>query len=687
MINLKTQILISFYNDFHRWPLWIPVFFGLGITIYFSLSFEPPLWWAYGGIGFFIVALCMSRLHIIFLTFLACGFCTFGFSIAMLRTHILQTSMLHYALPTLLLTGTITQVELRPTKTGTFYQRLILTDPHANTSEKLPQKIRLTLKGKRERLWPGQRIRLLVKLSPIADPSIPRGFDFRRQAYFNGIGATSFALSVPEIVSSSSSFFLELEKKREQVTAFFIHTMPPPLGAIAAALITGDKAAIPDEIREDFINSGLAHILAISGLHLSIIAGVVFLIIRRGITLIPFLSLHYNSKKIAAFGTILMSLLYLILSGFGIPAQRAFMMISLVMSAIIIDRTALSTRTVAFAAFLILLILPESLLSPSFQLSFAAVIALISGYEVWKNPLAHWMMGGGWLRSFLTYSGGVVFTSLLATLATLPFTIYLFHRFSLHAIEANLVAVPLTSLVIMPSALMTCLLTPVGWGAWPHWVFEKSLELLITIAATVGSWPGANIGVSHPPLFAFILVVIGGLWLCLWQQRWRMGGLIPILIGCLGLLWHDPPHVLIDGQGKLVGLYDGKTLSVTSTRRGKFTTTTWQQHLGTQNINTLPCTDGVCKTNFRDIPIVISSDDTHQPCQADVVLIRLEPSVTPCPDALLTLDWYDLWRNGGHAVWLNSQEIRVEKVNQIQGKRPWTRRAIPRKERLPRKTR
>lgn len=681
MINLKKQFLLFFLNDLQRWPLWIPVFFGIGISLYFNLSAEPSPWWAYGGIGLFALSLRIVRLKIIPLTLFVISLTFLGFSIALLRTHLLQTKMLNYGLSPLLLEGKVSQVELKPTKKGILYQRILLSDLQSDTTEKLPQKVRLTLKGKRERLWPGQRVRLLAKLSPIADPSIPGGFDFRRQAYFNGIGATGFALSIPEILSSSSSFSISLEKQREKVTAFFIQTMTPPLGAIAAALITGDKASIPENIREDFINSGLAHILAISGLHLSIIAGVIFLVIRRGIALIPRLSLFYNSKKIAALGTILMSFLYLMLSGCGIPAQRSFMMISLVMGAILIDRTALSMRTVAFAAFMVLLILPESILSPSFQLSFAAVISLIAGFEVWKNPVGQWISGGGLFRAWFVYGGGLVFTSLLATLATLPFTIFLFHRFSLHAIEANLVAVPLTSLVVMPSALLTCLLEPLGLSSWPLWIFEKSLGLLVKIAAIVGSWPGANIGVSHPPLSSFLLIVFGGLWLCLWQQPWRRWGLVPMALGLVLSCWKKPPHLLVDGLGKLVGLYEGKTLYVSSTTRGKFTAESWQQYLAAKEIKSLACIEGVCRTTFKDIPILISHHQDNQPCEKGAVLIRLEPSKAACPESYLTIDWYDLWRKGGHALWFGTQEFHMKQVNTFQGNRPWTRRAIPRKER------
>lgn len=677
----KKYLMTPFFQDFHRWPLWIPVFFAMGISFYFSLSFEPSFWWGWGGVGFFIFSLSIARLKVWWLTLFTLSLITLGFSIALLRTHYLKTEMLHYALPTLLVEGEVSQVELKTTKLGSMYQRLILVGLKAPTAEKLPQKIRLSLKGKKERLWPGQRIRILAKLGPIGDPSVPGGFDYRRQAYFTGIGATGFALSSPEILSSSSSFVAEFEKKREKITAFFIHRMTPPLGSIAAALITGDKAAIPDAIREDFINSGLAHILAISGLHLSIIAGVVFLLIRRGISLIPHLSLSYNSKKIAALGTLLMSFMYLLLSGLGIPAQRSFIMISLVMGAILIDRTALSMRTVAFAAFIVLLILPESLLGPSFQLSFAAVISLIAGYETWKNPLTHWIVGGGRIRAFLVYSGGLVFTSLLATLATLPFTLYFFHRFSLHAIEANLVAVPLTSLVIMPSALLACLLTPFDLGAWPLWVFEKSLGLLTKIAATVAAWPGANISVSPPPLFSFILMILGSLWLCLWQESWRKWGIFPIILGILSMGWHRPPRLFIDGQGKLVGLYDKDILYVSSTRKGKFTAESWQRYVAAQEIKPLNCLEGVCKVVLHNIPIIISHPQAHQPCEKGAILIRLEPSQLPCPTSSVTLDWYDLWRNGTHALRIEPSGIHIEKATIAQGRRPWTRQAISRKKR------
>ncbi|MBX9621253.1 MAG: ComEC family competence protein [Alphaproteobacteria bacterium] len=680
-MNIKNFISSSFYGDLHRWFLWVPVFFGCGISVYFSLYEEPSILWGYGGVVIFLLSLIVVRLQLFKILFLAVGFMIFGFSVALFRTHLLRTTMLHYSLPSLILEGEVAQVELKPTKAGNLYQRLLLTNLKAETAENLPQKVRLSLKGKRERVWPGQVIRLRAKLMPISDPGIPQGFDFRRQAYFNGLGATGFALSPPEVLRETFGWQSHLAKKREKITDYFLKTMSPPLGAIAAALITGDKAAIPEKVREDFINSGLAHILAISGLHLTIIAGVVFAVFRRGIALIPPLCLAFNSKKLAAAATIFMTFLYLVLSGFGIPAQRAFIMITVVMGAILLDRTALSMRTVALAAFVILLLMPESLLGPSFQLSFAAVIVLVAGYETWRNPLSSWMVRGGILRKKIAYCGGLIFTSLLATLATLPFTIYLFHRFSVHAILANLVAVPLTSLVIMPLAFLTCVLTPLGLGDFPLWVFEKSLSLLLQIAEVVSSWPGSHIWVSHPPLSAFILTVFGGLWFCLWHQPWRRLGLLPLTLGCVLGFQGNLPQVLIDGQGKLVGLHEGNNLYVSSSRKGKFTAETWQKYLAAKEVKPMACDEGVCQSSLQGIPLIVSSEKERQPCVKEAILIRLEPSEQACPEARLVIGWYDIWKAGGYALWLTEKNLHIEKVRESQGMRPWTGRAIRRRDR------
>jgi len=679
-MGYRERLLSSFFADRHRWILWAPVFLGSGIAGYFNLPFEPSQAWAWGGLLLFCLSLWGAFWR---LPRLAIGFIGLGFAAAFVRTHSLHPHMLHYPLPPLIIEGRVAQVELRPTKTGRFFQRILLTHLKIDLLHVPPQKVRLTCKGQQKRLWPGDVIRIRAKLAPVADPTLPGGFDFRRQAYFQEIGATGFALSRPEIREKEHTFATRLEKRREKITAFFLTHMKPPTGAIAAALITGDKAAIPERVREDFIQSGLAHILAISGLHLTIIAGVVFMVIRRGLALIPSLCLAFNSKKIAALGTILMTFGYLVLSGFGVPAQRAFIMISLVMGAIMIDRSALSMRTVALAAFLILLTTPEALLGPSFQLSFAAVIGLIAGYETWRTPLSQWMGHGGMIRKLILYGSGLAFTSFLATCATLPLTLTLFHRFSLHAIESNLLAVPLTSLVIMPSAFLTCLLAPLGLGAYPLGVFENALRLLLMIAKTVGSWPGSYIPVAQPPTLFLPLVVFGSLWICLWQQPWRRWGVIPLGVGLVLVFCPNPPHILIDGQGKVAALLQDGTLSVSSTRKGKFTIQTWAKQWAVREVQPLPSKDEVAQDILGKIPVIIAASKTSQPCVKDAILIRLEPSQKSCPAAMLVIDWFDLWRGGAHSLRLTPQGLQIETVRKRGNYRPWEKQPRSRRRELP----
>lgn len=672
-ISLKVWLARQFYGDKSRWPLWSPVFLSFGIALYFRLPFEPSPFLAYGGIFLGTGVFWKKQPLFSRLLCLVLGIVSLGFTASFFRTHALNTVMLHAPLPPIYLEGTVTNVELKPTLKGTFYQRLILALP----SPSLPQKVRLTVKGKHPHLWPGDLIRINAKLSPIPDGALPGAFDFRRHAYFQGIGGTGFALSPPAIRGAVSSWKFSLEKKRAQITVFLLEKLPSPQGSIAAALITGDKSAIPEEIREKFIDSGLAHILAISGLHLTIIAGVVFAILRRGLSLIPSLSLVYNTKKIAALGTIFVTFCYLVLSGFGIPAQRAFMMITLVMGAILMDRMALSMRSVALAAFLILLSAPESLLSPSFQLSFAAVVGLIAGYERWQNPLTKWMTRGGIVRKVMLYIGGTALTSCLATLATLPITLYSFHHFSLHAVEANLLAIPLISLVIMPLAFLSCLLIPLGGGMIFLGILGKAIALLVYSATLISSWPGAHISVAQPPFSAFCIIILGGLWVALWQQSWRWLGLIPIFWGGALAFLKDPPHILVDGRGKVAALYDSSTLYLNSKRRGKFTVESWAAALGATKKEILICEGESCQGKVQGIPVYISTLKEAQPCVSNAILIRLEPSQRSCPQALYVLDWYDLWKGGSHALWITDKGIRVEKVRSTQ-QRPWSKKAIPR---------
>ena len=211
------------------------------------------------------------------------------------------------------------------------------------------------------------------------------------------------------------------------------------------------------------------------------------------------------------------------------------------------------------------------------------------------------------------------------------------------------------------------------------WVLEKSIHLLVKIASFFSHWPGSNIPLPHPPLISFVCVVMGGVWLCLWQQPWRRWGLFPIVLVCGLAFFNDSPDILIDGQGKIASFYEPPILYVSSLRKGKFTADMWSKNVAASRIQLLSCKEGSCERNIREIPIVISFLKERQPCIKGAVLIRLEPSQRACPEARSVIDWYDLWRGGSHALWIRSQGIHLKKVRPSSGHRPWERRTISRK--------
>jgi competence protein ComEC len=427
--------------------------------------------------------------------------------------------------------------------------------------------------------------------------------------------------------------------------------LPAPQGGIAAALTTGDRSGIPDDVREKFVASGLAHILAISGLHLSIVAGLIFFMIRKGTALIPPLALRVNTKKIAALGAIIVTGLYLGLSGFGVPAQRAFLMTSLVMVAILINRNAFSLRTVAFAATVILLATPENLLGPSFQLSFSAVVGLIAAYETWKNPIERWLGKGGFIRKPCVYSGGVAFTSLIATLATMPFTIMTFNQFTLMSIFANMLAVPLTAFFVMPSALLTLVSMLFGLENYTLPLLGYAIELLQHIAQYASAVPGSQILVPAPSPSSFYLIVFGGLWFCLWSQSWRYFGAVPMFMGVVLLVLTPRPHILIDEQGKLVAIRgDDGQIYVTSKRKGKFQREMWLRSLGESTVSLMPCEGPLCEMSVQGKVIqVVTDPQTHQ-ASPDLFINLSEHS---CSHSKSCISKADLTRDGAHAVYVD----------------------------------
>ena len=305
-------------------------------------------------------------------------------------------------------------------------------------------------------------------VAPPPAPAAPGAFDFQRRAYFIGLGGVGFALGPATVTAKGGggafdTLALAVARLRQNISRVVMASIDGPPGTVAAALMTGQRAAIPPSVMDAFRDSGLAHLLAISGLHIGLVAGIIFIALRGVLALVPTLALAHPIKKWAAATAIAGAFAFTVVAGATVPTQRAFLMIGLVLMAVLFDRRGLSMRLVAWAALVILVLSPESLLGASFQLSFAAVIALIAAYEALRERRRYGDDRGAtiWQRALL-YVGGVALTTLIAGSVTAPFAVYHFNRFAAFGLAANLIAVPVTALWIMPWAVAAFLLMPFG---------------------------------------------------------------------------------------------------------------------------------------------------------------------------------------------------------------------------------
>ena len=565
-----SQALSNFLeNERERLFLWTPVLIGCGIGIYFALSFEPSLYWTITPLSLSIILTAVfyrtSFRIIAFIPLLiALGFCS-----AKIRTDLINTPMLSKPVPETTYTAKILFVEHRPDNI-----RLTMEDDkHV--------KFRIVLRGDNvpeTSLKTGDTIKVNAVLMPPSEPVVLYGYNFRLQAYYKGLSAVGFATSKPVVISHEQASFRN--RLRAKINEYFRTQMPGNTGAIAAALVTGDRSGISKELRNSFADSGLAHILAISGLHLSIIAGLMFFMIRRLLCFIPRVALDYPTKKIAAFISILVTGFYLYLCWESVPAARAFLMTSIIMLAIMIDRDAITMRNVAIAASIILLIMPEAMLGPSFQLSFAAVIAIVSLYENYKYRNFFENLSQSYVRKSIWFVFSILLTSLAASLATMPYTIYTFNKFSLIGIVTNIVAIPMMSFLIMPCVLAVLVLMPFGLEGLFVSLLNKSLMWLIGIAHYGESIEQGIVITPEMSTSVLIVITLSGLWWAFWRVKIRYLGCIGIAVAVLMYFSHSQPEILIAPGGKQVGVFNQKDLVIVGRKNSEFISNIWQSSLG-----------------------------------------------------------------------------------------------------------
>ncbi len=430
-----------------------------------------------------------------------------------------------------------------------------------------PERVHLVARGRQVPVEPGQGISGLARLLPPSGPALPGGYDFGFNSFFQHVGAIGFFYGPPHAAdvplaagrSGIAGFTNAVAQLRQGIDSRIRAVLPGDAGALAAALIVADRGAIPKPVVQALRDAGLAHILAISGLHMVLVSGTVFLVLRLLLGLSQTAAERLPAKKIAAVAALVVATAYLVLSGVAVSTLRAWIMLAIMLFAALLDRPALTLRNVAIAAAAIILANPAAVLGPSFQMSFAATMALIAGY----SALSRSRLGRGRetagarpFRFVLKSLGAIVFTSLVAGSATGIFAAYHFQQVATLGAVGNLLAMPLISFLVMPMGLLGTLLMPYGLEAWPLKLMGTALDAVISIAFRVQALGGTEM-TGRVPATVLVVFVAGFTMLVLLRSRLRRVGLVVIAASLLldvSLLAPRRPDILIAEDGVLVGL-------------------------------------------------------------------------------------------------------------------------------------
>ena len=685
-----------FEREADRLFLWVPVCFGIGIGLYFSLPREPATTTIVAAlIATFAVRLLSRNMVAGFALASALWCVALGFATAKLRTELVRAPQLSGKIGPVTVKGWVEQAERRRPSGQRVTIRVLSIEKLA--PESMPRRVRININSRTVRVHAGEAISIRAVLRPPPGPVMPGGFNFARRDWFRQIGGVGYAVSKPVkmIDPGTLPFALRvtaaIDHVRQAVSRRIMLALPGKTGTIADALMSGQRRAIDNDIIEALRRSGLAHILAISGLHMSLIAGTLFWALRALLAASPRMALRFPIKKIAAIIALVGGALYLTLSGAAISTQRAFVMIAIMFVAVCLDRPAISQRNVALAALVILIPRPESVMDVGFQMSFAAVTALVAIYENSRSRLPSFGERSLWsskMRLAWMYFWGIALTTLVASIAVSPFAAYHFHQVSHYGLFANLAAMPLVGLLIMPAALLSLITMPLGLETWPLHIMAYGIGHLLVIAESVSHWSGAVSSIPEMPMSSLVLMALGGLWLCLWKTPVRTFGLLSIAAGILLAPGSVRPDILIDRDGKTIAFRTASgQLAAFSRRRSSFSLEHWLKADGdsrstktvTQNTkrhcDTLGC---VATVKGKRVAVVRHPQGLAEDCgRSDIVISQLLGSrINPtkdCAGTTLFIGISNLRQDGAHAIYINGPDIRTHTVRQELGRRPWVR--------------
>ncbi len=669
-----------------RLVLWLPVFLAIGVLAYYQPLQEPWPWLGAvcaASVGVPLLALWRHDLIRLALTpFLAT---TIGFTAAQVATA--RAPPLATTLPwqATIVTGAIRAIDILPEG-----RRLTLAHPVLDkAAEPLPRSVRVRLRPTDQTvLVTGDTVRVRAMVRPIGAPVLPGGWDMQRETFYSGLGSSGYALGPVEVLSHDTPSGLAgwLRHLAEAASARIAAAIPGPSGQVAVGILIGSQTGIARADMAAFRDSGLAHVLSVSGLHLAIVLGVTMMVARFLLALSEYATLHWPSRAVAAVIALGVGGFYTGLTGSQIPTVRCFLMACLFTVALLAGRRVVSLRGLAAAAALVVLVEPWQVLGASLQMSFSAVLALIAGFEA----LRPWLNQGGrqgWHRKSVLFVLGLMASSLLAGTATLPFGAYHFGRIQLYYALSNMVGVPLTSVLVMPAGMLALLLMPLHL----EWIalipVRWGIEATLWVAHFTASLPAATVLVPHMAPWGLAVLAFGMAWLGLWVGRGRLLGVPLMLLGLLTPLLVRPPDILVSGDARLIAARTAHGVYLQQVQGGSaFLREAWLHHWGADQATKLPpagevavgtirCEKPGCFLRLRpDAPAAYLARvaEPIRDCAGIGVIVSAEPARGLCPRPWPALvDRFTVWRDGPTAIWLEPDGARVLTDRAHRGARPW----------------
>ncbi|WP_299370068.1 ComEC/Rec2 family competence protein [uncultured Tateyamaria sp.] len=651
---------------------WLPVGMATGVALFFAMRFEPGVAQialvAAGGVWAALAAWRLDERVSPLPVFVA--MVALGFVVAGVRAHQVAGPVLDWRYY-----GAVEGRIVGMDRSGSDAVRLTLDRVKLDRVApfETPTRVRISLHGDADlgvAPEPGLRVMTTAHLGPPGGPVEPGGFDFQRHAWFARLGAVGYT-RVPLVAISAAEFDLRQTVFRIRMTASarVRAALPGDVGGFAAAVTTGDRSGISQDGLDDLRASNTAHLLAISGLHMGLLSGFVFGLLRLIFALIPVVALSWPARKLAAAGALVAASVYLALSGGNVATERAFIMVAVALCAIMVNRRALSLRAVAIAAMIVLLLRPEALMGPGFQMSFAATTALVAVFG-WMRD-AQWTPGPRWIQPAM----GVVISSAVAGLATSPIGAAHFNTMAHYGIFANLASVPLMGAIVIPAAVLALALAPFGAEIVGLWIMGLGLQWILWVADFVSGLEGARGYVTGPQPWVLPVMALGALFVILWQGRARWAGTAVIAAALLGWQVGDRPAVLVADTGGLVGVMTPEGRALSKPKGAGFVARNWLENDGdgVDQAQAAARWSGGDVTGLRVVHLTgkraAAAFDGCAPGEVVVTNAKL-PAIRDLP--CLVLDPATLRKTGAVAVVAQGDQLRLVTARAVAGDRMWS---------------